>query len=74
MRRCLRLIPLSVAAALAVTLAGCAHHAHHAPARSVSIVEPVDGATVTSPFRLRFGTVGGNSIATVVNNNVKMAA
>ena len=52
-----------VAAVLAAGLSGCAHHHHHHPAAAaagpaVSIVEPADGATVTSPFKLRFGVQG----------------
>lgn len=49
------------AAVLAAGLAGCAHHHHPAAAAAgsaVSIVEPADGATVTSPFKLRFGVQG----------------
>ena len=57
-----RLIALSAAAALAVALSACGHHAHHAHAaaagQGVSIVEPADGATVSSPFKLRFGVQG----------------
>ena len=32
--------------------------AHAQPAQSVSIVEPANGATVTSPFKLRFAVSG----------------
>ncbi len=32
--------------------------AHAQPAPSVSIVEPANGATVTSPFKLRFAAIG----------------
>lgn len=39
-----------------VLLAGCA--APTAATRSVSLVEPTDGATVTSPFKVRFGIQG----------------
>ncbi|MES2717867.1 MAG: DUF4399 domain-containing protein [Pseudomonadota bacterium] len=57
-----RLIPLSArlaALALVATLAACAHHGHHGPAgQAVSILEPADGATVSSPFKLRFGVQG----------------
>ncbi|GCL61756.1 DUF4399 domain-containing protein [Pseudaquabacterium pictum] len=49
-----------VAAALVTGLAGCAHHHPATPAAgpAVSIVEPADGATVSSPFKLRFGVQG----------------
>ncbi len=62
-----RAILLSTFAAAAV-LAGCAgpghhgqhgQHGHHGqPAQAVSILEPADGATVSSPFKLRFGAQG----------------
>lgn len=53
----LRNICLAAAAALAaLTLAGCA--ALFEPAQSVSLVEPADGATVSSPFKVRFGVKG----------------
>ena len=53
----LRNISLAAAAALAVwTLAGCG--AMPEPAQSVSLVEPANGATVSSPFKLRFGVKG----------------
>ncbi len=58
----------TAALALVATLAACAHHgAHHGgqhagPAdqagQSVFIAEPADGATVSSPFTLRFGVQG----------------
>ena len=53
----LRNISLAAAAALAaLTLAGCA--AMSEPAQSVSLVEPANGATVSSPFKVRFGVKG----------------
>ena len=53
----LRNISLATAAALAaLTLAGCASMSE--PAQSVSLVEPVNGATVNSPFKVRFGVKG----------------
>ena len=53
----LRNFSLAAAAALAaLTLAGCASMAE--PAQSVSLVEPANGATVSSPFKVRFGVKG----------------
>ena len=46
----------SVVAASLAWLAGCGSMG--APARSVTIVEPADGATVSSPFKVRFGVRG----------------
>jgi hypothetical protein len=43
-------------AALAAALVGCS--SMMSPAQSVSIVEPADGATVSSPFKVRFGVKG----------------
>lgn len=49
---------LSIAAAAALTiLAGCASM-NKAPAQSVSFIQPVDGAVVTSPFVVKFGVTG----------------
>lgn len=55
----------TAALALVATLAACAHHAgqhaaqHTGPAgQAVFIAEPADGATVSSPFTLRFGVQG----------------
>ena len=58
----------TAALALVATLGACAHHAgQHAaqqagPAgqagQAVFIAEPADGATVSSPFKLRFGVQG----------------
>ena len=45
-----------VVAASLVWLAGCGSMS--APARSVMIAEPADGATVSSPFKVRFGVRG----------------
>ena len=45
----------AVAASLA-WLTGCSSMSP--PARSVAIVEPADGATVSSPFKVRFGVRG----------------
>ena len=53
------LVPVMVVAAT-MLLAGCAGMAD--PAQSVSLVEPANGATVTSPFKVRFG-VKGMSVA-----------
>ncbi len=53
----LRNISLAAAAAMAIlTLAGCASMSE--PAQSVSMVEPANGATVSSPFKVRFGVKG----------------
>ena len=46
----------SVLAASLAWLAGCGSMG--APARAVMIVEPADGATVSSPFKVRFGVRG----------------
>ena len=46
----------TLAAFTALTLAGCASMSE--PAQSVSLIEPVNGATVSSPFKLRFGVKG----------------
>lgn len=53
------LVPVMLVAAT-LLLAGCAGMAD--PAQSVSLVEPADGATVSSPFKVRFG-VKGMSVA-----------
>ena len=49
---------LAAGAALAAVLmlSACQHLG--APAQAVSLVEPADGATVSSPFKVRFGVVG----------------
>ena len=46
----------SAAAASLAWLAACSSMSP--PARSVMIVEPADGATVSSPFKVRFGVRG----------------
>lgn len=46
----------ALATLAALTLAGCASMSE--PAQSVSLIEPVNGATVSSPFKLRFGVKG----------------
>ena len=46
----------SVAAASLAWLAGCSSMSP--PAQSVAIIEPADGATVSSPFKVRFGVRG----------------
>ena len=46
----------SVAAASLAWFAGCSSMSP--PARSVAILEPADGATVSSPFKVRFGVRG----------------
>ena len=43
-------------AALALGLAGCA--SMNEPAQAVMLLEPVDGASVSSPFKVRFGIKG----------------
>jgi hypothetical protein len=53
--RSMRPVALAATAAAAL-LAGCA--AMTEPAQQVSILEPADGATVSSPFKLRFGVKG----------------
>lgn len=51
---CLR--PATATICLALTLlVGCATPA---PSQSVSLLEPADGATVSSPFKVRFGVKG----------------
>jgi hypothetical protein len=51
-----RLFPAATAIGLSLgLLAGCATSA---PPQSVSILEPADGATVASPFKVRFGVKG----------------
>ena len=53
----LRNFSLAAAVALAVlTVAGCASMSE--PAQSVSLIEPAHGATVSSPFKVRFGVKG----------------
>ena len=46
----------SVAAASLAWLAGCSSMSP--PALSIAIIEPADGATVSSPFKVRFGVRG----------------
>ena len=53
---CLRRVRQVTLAAASLLLAGCAGMA--GPAQSVSLVEPADGATVSSPFKVRFGVKG----------------
>lgn len=53
---------LPSAAALCLTLAVLAGCATPTPSQSVSILEPTDGATVSSTFKVRFG-VKGMSVA-----------
>ena len=43
-------------AALALGLAGCA--SMNEPAQAVMLLEPADGASVSSPFKVRFGIKG----------------
>jgi Domain of unknown function (DUF4399) len=52
----MRRFAMAIAAALLV-LTGCAQM-QPAPAKSVYFVEPKDGATVTSPFKVVFGVKG----------------
>jgi len=55
-----RLLPAAALVCLSLgLLAGCATPA---PSQSVSILEPADGASVASPFKVRFG-VKGMSVA-----------
>ena len=49
-------IRLSALIASVAVLAGCA--GLFGPSREVRIVEPADGATVASPFKVRFGVKG----------------
>jgi hypothetical protein len=51
-----RAVQLGVVAASLAWLAACGSMTD--PARSVAIVEPADGATVSSPFKVRFGVRG----------------
>ena len=52
-----RRLALSVAGfAAALGLAGCASMTE--PAQAVMLLEPADGATVSSPFKVRFGIKG----------------
>ena len=56
-----RRLTLGVAvAALALGLAGCA--SMNEPAQAVMLLEPADGASVSSPFKVRFG-IKGMSVA-----------
>ena len=47
---------IAATASATLLLAGCA--GMNTPTQKVSIVEPVDGAVVSSPFKLRFGVQG----------------
>ena len=47
---------LVIAASTLVVLAGCGSMMK--PSQSVSIIEPANGTTVTSPFQVRFGVTG----------------
>lgn len=49
-------IRISTLVASIAVLAGCA--SVFGPSREVRIVEPADGATVASPFKVRFGVTG----------------
>jgi hypothetical protein len=51
-----KIIRAAAAALAAASLAACS--ALYTPAPSVSLLEPLDGATVNSPFKLRFGVEG----------------
>ena len=52
-----RRLTLGIAgAALALGLAGCA--SMNDPAQAVMLLEPTDGASVSSPFKVRFGIKG----------------
>ena len=56
-----RRLTLAVAvAALTLGLAGCA--SMNEPAQAVMLLEPADGASVSSPFKVRFG-IKGMSVA-----------
>ena len=46
----------AAAAALALGLTGCA--SMNEPAQAVMLLEPADGASVSSPFKVRFGIKG----------------
>jgi hypothetical protein len=52
----LRRQKLLALAAVAAALVGCS--SMMSPAPSVALVEPADGATVSSPFKVRFGVKG----------------
>jgi len=49
---------LKNAFAAALLMAGLLSSAAHAADKSVSILEPKDGATVSSPFKVKFGVTG----------------
>ena len=51
-----RRLALGAAAALALGLTGCA--SMNEPAQAVMLLEPADGASVSSPFKVRFGIKG----------------
>ncbi len=53
----LRLITTAIAATAVIALSGCASNMS-APAQNVSILEPADGATVGTTFKVRFGVKG----------------
>ncbi|MBC7415482.1 MAG: DUF4399 domain-containing protein [Herminiimonas sp.] len=53
----MKLLSSLVVAASLVLAAGCASQSVP-PAQSVSFLQPVDGATVTSPFVVKFGVTG----------------
>ncbi len=52
-----RVSALLASAALALSLVGCASTSS-TPAQTVSLIEPANNATVTSPFKVRFGVKG----------------
>ena len=51
-----RRLAAGAALAAALMLAACQHLA--TPAQAVSLLAPADGATVSSPFKVRFGVAG----------------
>jgi hypothetical protein len=54
----LRLIAASLTATALIAVTGCASTAPAAPAQNVSILEPANGATVGTTFKVRFGVKG----------------
>jgi hypothetical protein len=53
-----RLVAASLTAAILIAVAGCASTAPAAPVQNVSILEPANGATVGTTFKVRFGVKG----------------
>lgn len=53
-----RLIAASLTATALIAVTGCASTSPAAPAQNVSILEPANGATVGTTFKVRFGVKG----------------